>query len=220
MTLLEFARGPALQGSLIIMLVAVMWRLFGIVFLRRKKDYSAARAGLSAQSWGAVKTIFNRFVPKATFWPTTRYSMIMGYAFHIGLAVVVFGYTQHIAFIEDLTGLSWAGLPTGIITAASVVTVAAMVGILVRRLSNPVVRLISNPDDYLAWIVTVLPVITGLMAAGHWFPKYYDLTLAIHILSVCLLFIWLPFGKLAHAYLFLVSRATTGALFARKGAST
>jgi hypothetical protein len=42
---------------------------------------------------------------------------------------------------------------------------------------------------------------------------------AIHLLSVELLFVWLPFGKLGHAFLVFLSRATTGAALARKGAA-
>jgi hypothetical protein len=67
--------------------------------------------------------------------------------------------------------------------------------------------------------VTIAPVITGLMAAAHWGGPYPTI-LAIHVLSVCLLLAWLPFGKLMHAFLVFIARGTTGALFARKGAST
>jgi hypothetical protein len=45
------------------------------------------------------------------------------------------------------------------------------------------------------------------------------LPLAIHLLSVELLFVWLPFGKLAHAFLVFASRGVTGAALTRKGAA-
>ena len=47
----------------------------------------------------------------------------------------------------------------------------------------------------------------------------YPLPLAIHLLSVELLFLWLPFGKLAHAFLVFMSRGVTGIALARKGAA-
>ncbi|OIQ63640.1 hypothetical protein GALL_548200 [mine drainage metagenome] len=47
----------------------------------------------------------------------------------------------------------------------------------------------------------------------------YETLLAVHILSVAVLLIWFPFGKLMHAALVFVSRGSTGALFERKGAS-
>jgi len=43
--------------------------------------------------------------------------------------------------------------------------------------------------------------------------------LAIHLLSVELLLLWLPFGKLAHAFLVFISRGITGAAASRKGAA-
>jgi hypothetical protein len=41
---------------------------------------------------------------------------------------------------------------------------------------------------------------------------------AIHLLSLELLLVWLPFGKLSHAFLVFLSRGYTGAAFTRKGA--
>jgi nitrate reductase gamma subunit len=41
--------------------------------------------------------------------------------------------------------------------------------------------------------------------------------LALHILSVELLMIWFPFGKLMHAVLVFPSRFQTGASFGRRG---
>ena len=49
-------------------------------------------------------------------------------------------------------------------------------------------------------------------------PPLDPLPLAIHLLSVELLFLWLPFGKLAHAFLVFAARGVTGAALARKGA--
>ena len=40
-----------------------------------------------------------------------------------------------------------------------------------------------------------------------------------HLLSLELLLVWLPFGKLAHALLVFASRGITGAAPGRKGAS-
>ncbi len=217
MTLLDFARGPAMQWSLVILVLGVVWRLTGILLLRRKKDFSEPRS--SATALGAIKTIITRSVPARVFWHRVMYSDLLGYVFHIGLAIVVFGLAQHIAFIRDLTGLSWPNLPNGFVYFTGVVTVAALVALLIRRMTHPVLRLLSNFDDYFSWLVTILPVITGLMAVAHLGARYETL-LAIHILSVELLFVWLPFGKLMHSLLVFVSRGATGAIFARRGADT
>jgi hypothetical protein len=46
----------------------------------------------------------------------------------------------------------------------------------------------------------------------------YRTLLAIHLLSVAMLLIWFPFGKLMHTFLFLFSRGATGARLAHRGA--
>ena len=89
-----------------------------------------------------------------------------------------------------------------------------------RRLTHPVLKLISNFDDYFSGFVAVFPLMTGLFIPVRTsFIRYEDL-LAIHILSVALLMIWLPFGKLGHAFLVFITRGTTGMAFERRGAKT
>ncbi len=217
MDLLDFARGPALQWSLAILVLGVLWRLLGVLLLRRQHDFSEPRSG--ATSMGAVQTIIRRMWPRREFRARTVYGLTIGYVFHIGLAVVVFGFVPHILFIHNLLGLSWPGLPSAVIYFSGVITVAALVMALVRRLTSPVLKLLSNFDDYFSWLVTTAPVATGLLAVAHYGARYETL-LAIHILSVELLFVWFPFGKLMHAILFVFSRGVTGAVYGRRGAST
>lgn len=217
MELLELARGPMLMWSLIILVVGVAWRLLGILTLRRKPDHSEPR---SSAAWrGGVRTIFSRMWMRKEFQSRTAYGAALGYVFHIGLAIVVFLFVPHILFIKDLTGLSWGGLPGGVIYATGVVTLIALIAALIRRLTHPVLKLLSNFDDYFSWFVTTAPVVTGLLAVAHLGARYETL-LGLHILSVELLFVWFPFGKLMHAILFAVSRGTSGALLERKGAAT
>ncbi len=47
----------------------------------------------------------------------------------------------------------------------------------------------------------------------------YRTPLAIHLLSLELLLVWFPFGKLMHAFTIFAARGSTGMLFERKGAS-
>jgi hypothetical protein len=86
-------------------------------------------------------------------------------------------------------------------------------------------RLLSGFDDYFSWFVVVLPLATGMIAIHQSYapgaapaPPLDPLPAAAHLLSVELLFLWLPFGKLAHAFLVFASRGVTGAALTRKGA--
>lgn len=217
MELLDFARGPALTASLSIFVLGVAWRLTAIILLPWTKDYSKPREGTPGAVRAALHGIVTKMWPHRVFWPVAVFPIANGYVFHIGLAIVVFAFVPHILFIKALTGVSWPGLPNALIYAVGVVTAASLLAGLLHRIFSPVQRLISRADDYISWIMTLAPVVTGLVAVSHVGARYETLY-AIHILSVCLFFIWFPFGKLMHAFLFVLSRAATGIRFRHRGA--
>ena len=214
MTLLDFARGPALEWSLIILVAGTFLRVVGTLMLRRKKDLSTPK--IKSTTGGAIRTIGNRMWPRPHFVQQLGFPLLMAYIMHIGLFVVVFLYAPHILVIKELTGLSWPALPSGLVYFAAAATVASMVALLIRRMTNPVLKTISTFGDYASWLVTLLPVVTGMMAVSHLGARY-ETILAIHILSVELLFVWFPFSKLVHAIFTIPSRAHLGATFERRG---
>ena len=216
MDLLDFARGPAINVAMAVLVFGVLWRLLALVFLGKAADRTIPRLGTPGPLGAALRAITSRMVPHPTFAYAERFAFFNGWIFHVGLFVVVFFFRPHILFIKNLTGLSWPALPSGVIYAVGAITVVSLAAALGKRLTNPVQRFISNADDYFSWIVTMAPVVTGLVAVGHVGARYETL-LAIHILSVALLFVWLPFGKLFHAFLVFLSRGTTGAFLARRG---
>lgn len=225
MDLLEFARGPALWLSLAILFIGSAWRVIGIFRLKSKADFSEPRS--TRLMSGAVGMIIGRMIPKKEFRNTEKVGTFNAYLYHIGLAIIVFGFLPHIYFIERLTGISWPALPAPVVYAAVAITFVSLLIMLMERLTDPVLRLLSNFDDYFSWFVTFLPLVTGMIVINHPFPSGVapalppdPLPLAIHLLSVELLFVWLPFGKLSHAFLVFVSRGITGAASARKGAAT
>ena len=225
MDLLEFARGPALWLSLAVLLVGSGWRVVGIFRLKSRPDFSEPRS--TRLMSGAVGTIIGRMIPKKEFRNTEKVGTFIAYFYHVGLAIIVFGFLPHIYFVERLTGVSWPALPAPAVYFAVAFTFVSLIIVLMERLTDPVLRLLSNFDDYFSWFVTFLPLVTGMMVIDHPFPAgvapeppLAPTLLAIHLLSVELLFIWLPFGKLSHAFLVFISRGITGAAFARKGAAT
>jgi nitrate reductase gamma subunit len=217
MDLLEFARGPALQWAAYILVAGSIWRIVGILLLKEKSDFSEPRkpAGLGS----ALKVIYTRSFTAQPFAKATMYPKMMAYVQHIGLFAVVFLFVPHIMFFEGFLGFEWPGLPNSVIYVFGVAAVVASLALLIRRVTSPVLRLISNFDDYFSGFVAILPIATGLLIPVRLGIRYEDL-LAIHILSVVLFMIWLPFGKLGHAFLVFVTRGSTGIAFERRGAKT
>ena len=217
MDLLEFARGPALQWAAYILVGGSIWRIVGILLLREKPDFSEprARGGLGA----ALKVIYTRSFTAKPFAKATMYPKMMAYVQHIGFFAVIFLFIPHIVFFKGFLGFGWPGLPNSVIYVFGVAAIVASLALLVRRVTSPVLRLISNFDDYFSGFVAILPVATGLLIPVRLGFRYEDL-LAIHILSVVLFMIWLPFGKLGHMFLVFITRGTTGMVFERRGAKT
>jgi nitrate reductase gamma subunit len=216
--LFDFAHGPALTFALAVFLVGTLWRLLAIFLPPWRRIPAPAREGAPPAWLAALQAVFAKMLPHRAFMNGAGYfTFVNGYVFHIGLAIVVFGFATHIAFINSLLGVSWPELPNGLIYAAGVLTAVSLLAALVRRVTSPVLRLISRADDYVSWLMTFLPVITGLLAVSDLGARYTALY-SIHVLSVCALLIWFPFGRLMHAFLFVVSRAATGVRFRRRGA--
>jgi nitrate reductase gamma subunit len=218
MTLLDFARGPALEASLIIFVVGTIWRFIGALLLPWRLIPAEPRKGAPSPVVAALKGNVVALWPYEPFRKSGVVQFVNGYVFHLGLAILVFLFTPHILFIKSLTGLSWPGLPNNLIMMVGVVTAASLIVALVFRLTSPVMRLISHADDYISWLLTFLPVATGLLAAAHWGARYETL-LAAHLFSLCAFFIWFPFGKLMHAFLFVFSRGMTGIRLGQRGAA-
>lgn len=227
MDLLEFARGPGMFWSTVIFVIGVLWRLAGIALLRGKADLSEPR---NPAAWRGLRNIAMRSWPRKEFLGGTVFNETMGYVFHAGFLVALFFYLPHLLFFRDVSlgligtsfgklfGVSWPALPGGLIYFFSAVSVAALIAVLIHRLISPVKRMISNFDDYFSWFVTIVPLVTGMLAYSHVGAPYQTL-LALHLLSVNLLLVWFPFGKLMHAFTIFATRSVQGMQFERKGAS-
>jgi len=214
MTLLEFARGPGLQWSLIILVVGIVWRLSGALLLGSRKDLSTARKASGVGD--GLGTIATRSLPAETFEKRIRFQHVSGYAWHVALFITVLFFGPHILFFESILGFGWPNLPNGVVLFAGAVALGVLIALLIRRATHPVQKLLSNFDDYFSVIVTMLPLITGFLAYAHVGGRYETL-LAVHLLSIEALFIWFPFGKLMHTAMTFPSRYQAGTSFGRKG---
>lgn len=210
---LTWVRGPGLDIAIGVFLLGVLWRLFEIYSLGRKKDLAAPRHRRGASG---LSTVFRRSLPPPGMLKRSPVSYIGGFVFHIGLAIAVFLFAPHIKLVEGLIGLSWPALPSPVIDAVTVVTLATMVVMLVDRINKPVKRFLSTFEDYFTWALTFLPLLTGYLAVKHLLLPYTTM-LALHILSVELLLIAIPFTKLFHVITLFASRWYNGDVAGKKG---
>ena len=215
--LLLWVRGPALQIATVIFLLGVVVRIVEILMLGRKKNLAEARGSAMA---GGLRTIMSRSMPDSGTMQRSTFNVVAGYVFHIGFFVVLFFFAPHILLFQEVLGLGWAALPTPVIDATAVVTIIALLAVLVHRLRHPVMRFLSRFQDYLVWLVTILPLITGYLAFHRIGVASPPMLLAIHILSVELLMVVFPFTKLMHAFTVFMARYYNGAIAGYKGVNS
>jgi nitrate reductase gamma subunit len=214
--LLAFARGPAFDIALIVFIGGMLLRLLEVLSLGKKADLSAPRA---SGVQGGLKTVFDRSLPRKTVFEKEPLRVINGYVLHLGFFIVLFLYGPHIALFDSALGISWPALPSGVIDAVGAITIISLVAALVIRLNNKVMRFLSTSGDYVAWLVTLLPVLTGYLAFNHLLLPY-TLMLALHLLSVELLMIVAPFSKLTHMFSFASARWYQGFKAGRRGVTS
>ena len=214
--LLTWARGPGLAIALAICAFGILLRLFEIFSLGRKADLSRAREHSPGTGW---RTIFSRSLPPPGLLKRAPVTYIGGYVFHLGFAITLLFFVPHIQLARSLVGIGWPGLPMPVVDISAVAAMLGLLAVLASRLANPVKRFLSGFQDYLAWLLTFLPLASGYLAFHHLLIDY-TLALALHILSVELLLVALPFTKLFHTVSVFVSRWYNGDIFGRKGVAS
>ncbi len=210
---LEWLRGPALQAATVVLVLGMAYRLVHLLLLGRKANLAAPRAS----AWrGGLRTIWHRSLPPSGL--TSRGYLILaaGYIFHIGFFIVLLLFAQHIDLFRAVLGFGWPALPPLWVTMAAVLAMAAMIALLVQRMMDPVKRLLTNFGDYLSWTLTFLPLLTGIILRQSGGAGYQQM-LALHIASVELLMVAVPFTKLAHMGSLFIARWYNGAIAGYKG---
>jgi nitrate reductase gamma subunit len=222
MDLLNLARGPLLGASVLIFVLGMLWRTVGLI---RRPTKLATSAPRRVHVQGAIwATVLRHMLPRAGTRPSPTLATLNPYFYHLGLAFIVFGYAPHIAFLHRHLGVSWPALPDAVMYLAAGVTIISLLVALAMRLMDPTLRRISSADDYISWGLLFLVIFSGMALIDQPSSAYAaqgyssDPTrLAIHLMSLELLLVWFPFGKLFHTVSWFFGRAQFGAFMARRG---
>lgn len=211
MSFLELVEGPLFTIAAVIFVLGVLWRLIGIIRIGRKKDISPPKG---SAAMGFIMGNLRHFIPRGIFARRTALHIIAGYGFHIALLVLVLFAAPHIAFIQDrLVNVNLPEMPRWGFIVAAEVAFAGLIMLWVRRISDPVMRLISDWDDHIGTWLTFLVMLSGCFAL----QESHDFLRASHMLLVDIWLIYFPFSRLMHAFTFFLSRGNTGATYGRKG---
>lgn len=211
MTFLAFVEGPLFYVAAAIFVVAALWRLIGLIRLGRRKDISPP---IGSATMGFFKGNLRHFFPRGIYARRTWIHLVGGYGFHLGLFALLLFAAPHAAFIQNrLIDINLPTMPRWAFIVVAEISFAGLIVLWVRRISDPVMRLISDADDHIGSWLTFIVMLTGCFSL----QESHVALRATHMLIVDIWLIYFPFSRLMHAFTFVLSRGNTGAIYGRKG---
>ena len=216
--ILEFARGPLFLTAILVFIFGIFYRLMRILALGWRRDEVPS---MGSKTTGVIKSflkgiLFLPFVPwvKGTF-RRNPVIYLAGSIFHLGLFVVIFLGTAHMLVWKSLLGFGWPTLSLPIVDWLAAGAIIALLVLLVNRIVNPVLRMLSGPAEYLNWALVFLPMVTGYIMTHHlWFR--YEILFSLHMLTVDILLIWIPVSRISHFMFFFFSRLIHGQEYGKR----
>ena len=203
-----FSLGVCFMGSLIRLILYIKglsWQLDRVAYRVYPK------AGLK----GAWVSIYKWLIPFGTrSWRTQPAMALAFFTFHFGAVILPLFLLAHTLIWESKLGISLPALPSGTADLISILALAALFFLGLRRMVLPQVRILTRKEDVFLLILSALPFITGLAARYQWGD--YVFWLNLHILSGELILLAIPFTKFSHIFLFFASRAQIGMDFGIK----
>lgn len=217
--ILRFARGPMFNAALLVFVAGMLYRLARVILLGWNRDRVRP---MGSKGLGVVKSYLKAlvvwpFIPwvKGTF-GGNPITYLAGGLFHLGLFVVVLLGTAHVLVWKTLLGFAWPSLPLPIVDWLAAVAIVSMLALFINRLVNPVLKLITGPAEWTNWAVVFLPLLTGYLTTHHVLSPY-EMSFGLHVLSVNLLLIWIPFSRISHFVFYFFSRTVHGTEFGKRG---
>jgi nitrate reductase gamma subunit len=198
-------------GALSFMGVVYILRLAWIFRFRTRRDMTFA-AG--RDSTGAGYSLMNIAMPWAMESTRKRPGFYAQFvAFHIGVAAAIAG-TLIIPYAPSLFASG-----TAVLVFQAVIAAAFAVGIirLVRRLTNPVLRSVSSPDDYFSLVLLIAWFAAAVLALPNR-PEKGEGPLIVYFGLTAFFLVYVPFSKICHYLYYPFTRYYLGRSLGHRGA--
>ncbi len=203
--LLEFAKGPLFRLTFAIMILGLA-RIFILTIWEGIETYR--RAGDKNMPWNLIfSRTFEWIVPVRRIFNNRPVYSLCSIFFHVGLLLVPLFLFAHVQLWKTGLGISWITLPKGVADVLTVTTIVFAIALLVGRISTKASNFISRKQDYLWPLLLIIPFTTGFVCANLSIsPAGFQFFMLVHILSGELIFVLIPFTKIAHCVLMPLSQ--------------
>ncbi len=201
----EFVSGPLVWIAFIIFIGGSLYRIYYMLSISKKERVVFPHMSLEHSLASLVHWVIpfnNQYMRKRPIFT------IVSFAFHICLVFTPIFLLAHVILLDESWNISWWSLPEGVADWMTVIVIAGCIFFLYRRLTDPVVKNVTDGSDYLLLAITALPFITGFIAYHQLFA--YKTILIIHILAGEIMLIAIPFTRLSHMLFFVFTRSYFG----------
>jgi nitrate reductase gamma subunit len=201
---IDFAKGPLFAFTFLVMILGLARLVLIQVYTlitgkgRRLRNAPWRKIAAEAATW---------LVPIWHLIPGTKFFSAVSYLFHIGVILVPVFLADHIALWESVLGTNLPEIGYGLADFLTLFTIGSILVLFGIRIFSLRLRSMSRRADYVLLLAVLVPFASGYLAMH---PRYnlfpWEVTMLIHLLSAELLFVLIPFTKLAHIVLFFFDR--------------
>ncbi len=202
---LDFARGPLFRFTFAIMMLGLL-RLLILDVVGTVEAYR--RAGDKTMPWRLViRRSLAWFIPVNRVFHNRPVYSLFSILFHVGLILVPIFLYAHIQLWAGDVGISWRALPEIAADILTISTVAFALLLFIGRVSKRTSSFLSRRQDYFWPLLLSVPFITGFICANLGVGlTAYRIFMLVHVLSAELIFVLIPFTKIAHCVLMPLSQ--------------
>jgi len=201
---LDFARGPLFAVTFLVMILGLGRQvLLQFYFISTKKWRR-----LRGVPWKSIaRETLSWVIPVRHMERGTGVFTAASFLMHIGIILVPLFLIDHVVLWEAFLGVSLPAIGRGTAEVLALLTIGCGFLLLVLRSFFARHRVPSRPADYVLLVLVILPFLSGYLASHPRVnPFPWDAMMLTHVLSAELLFVIMPFTKLAHVVLFFFDR--------------
>lgn len=204
--LIDFAKGPLFAFTFLIMILG----LTRLVLIQVYTLVAGKGRQLRAAPWKAIfSDAASWLVPVRHLVKGTVLFSIVSFLCHVGMILVPLFLAAHIALWEGFLGVALPSIGRGFADYLTLFTIAGLVILLLLRTFRSRRRSMSRPTDYILLMLLTTVFSAGFLASHpNVNPLSWQVAMLIHLLSGNLLFLVIPFTKLAHVVLYPFDRVS------------
>ncbi len=201
---IDFAKGPLFAITFLIMILGlvrlIIIQIYNLIISKGRRLKNAAWKSilLDAVTW---------FFPIRHLIKGTIVFSAFSFLFHIGIILVPVFLADHIILWEGFLKINLPMLGKGFADSLTLFTIACILLLLCMRAFVKRQRAMTEPMDYFLLILILIPFASGYFASHPGSnPFTWEAMMLTHLLSAELLFVLIPFTKLAHIVLYFFDR--------------